>query len=111
MRLGPAFKWFQPQPNANLHAIRRVRFVFDQARAGSKGALGLQETTKALEEMRVDTLFLSREQTRDDPDNAERLIALAFAGHASVEEVSGAAGDLLDDESEGIAARLRFRGP
>ena len=34
---------------------------------------------------------------------------MAFAGRAHVEEVSGAAGDRLDREAEGIAARLRFR--
>jgi hypothetical protein len=34
---------------------------------------------------------------------------MAFAGGAHVEEVAGAAGELLDLESEGIASRLRFR--
>jgi hypothetical protein len=89
--------------------LERVQFVFDQARAGLRGAMGYRETEKALEEMRVDTLFLSRSRTRDDPADSDRLIGLAFAGRAHVDEVGGAAGDLLDLEAEGMAARLRYR--
>ena len=36
-------------------------------------------------------------------------MGIAFAGGAHVEEISGEAGERLDLESEGIAARLRFR--
>jgi hypothetical protein len=86
-----------------------VQMVFDQARAGLRGTIGYRETEKALEEMRVDTLLLSRARTRADAADADRLIGLAFAGRAHVEEASGAAGDLLDHEAEGIAARLRYR--
>jgi hypothetical protein len=86
-----------------------VQHVFDQARAGLRGTIGLRETEQALEEMRVDTLLLSRARTREDATDVDRLIGLAFAGRAHVEEVSGAAGDLLDLEAEGIASRLRYR--
>ena len=86
-----------------------VELVFDQARAGGRGTTGYRETEKALEEMRVDSLLLSRERTRRDPADADRLIGIAFAGNTHVEEVAGAAGDLLDLEAEGIASRLRFR--
>jgi len=89
--------------------LELVRFLFDQARAGLRGAIGSRETEKALEEMRVDTLLVSRSRTRGDAGEADRLIGLAFAGRAYVEEVSGAAGDLLDQEAEGITARLRYR--
>lgn len=86
-----------------------VQFLFDQARAGGRATLGLAETELALEQMRVDTLLLSRARTREHGEDADRLIGMAFAGSAHVEEVAGPAGDLLDGEAEGIASRLRFR--
>jgi hypothetical protein len=86
-----------------------VQFLFDQARAGGRATMGYRETEEALEQMRVDTLLLSRTRTREQAEDTDRLIGLAFAGGAHVEDVSGAAGDLLDLESEGIASRLRFR--
>lgn len=86
-----------------------VQFLFDQARAGGRATMGYQETHQALEQMRVDTLLLSRTRAREQGEDSDRLIGLAFSGGAHVEEVSGAAGDLLDLESEGIASRLRFR--
>src|SRR5690606_33597514 len=46
--------------------LEQVQFLFDQARAGRRGAMGYREVEKALEEMRVDTLLLSRTRTRDD---------------------------------------------
>jgi hypothetical protein len=36
-------------------------------------------------------------------------VGIAFAAGAHVEEVSGVAGERLDLESAGIAARLRFK--
>ena len=93
----------------NRWQFERVQFVFDQARAGLRGTTGYRETEKALEEARVDTLFLSRSRTRDNPADSDRLIGLAFAGRAHVEEVGAAAGDLLDLEAEGMASRLRYR--
>jgi hypothetical protein len=89
--------------------LQQVEFLFDQARAGLRASMGYRETEKALEEMRVDTLLISRGRTRQDGSDTDRLIGLAFAGRAWVEEVSGAAGELLDREAEGIAARLRYR--
>jgi hypothetical protein len=86
-----------------------VQFLFDQARAGGRATTGYRETEKALEEMRVDTLLLSRTRTREQTVDSDRLIGLAFEGGAHVEEVAGPAGDLLDLESEGVASRLRFR--
>lgn len=89
--------------------LGQVEHVFDHARASGRGAMGYHETERALEEMRVDTLLLSRVRVREQAKDSDRLIGMAFAGAAHVEEVSGAAADLLDLESEGIAARLRFR--
>ena len=89
--------------------LEEVSEVFNQARSNGRGATGYEETERALEEMRVDILLLSRTRTRADPEDADRLIGLAFAGGAHVEEISGLAGEQLDAESQGIAARLRFR--
>lgn len=85
-----------------------LEHVFDHARASGRATMGLGSTVRALEEMRVDTLLLSRSRVRGDPEEVERLIGLAFAGNAHVEETGGAAGERLDREAEGIAARLRF---
>ena len=86
-----------------------VESLFDEARADGRATMGYRQTEQALAEMRVDTLLLSRTRTAGDPDDVDRLVGVAFAGGAHVEEVSGAAGERLDVESEGIAARLRFR--
>src|SRR5262249_48245075 len=79
-----------------------VQCLFDQARAGGRATIGYRETEEALEQMRVDTLLLSRTRTRANAEDADRLIGMAFAGGGHVEEVAGAAGELLDRESEGI---------
>ena len=89
--------------------LEEVEFLFDQARVGLRAAMGYRDVEKVLDEMRIDTLLLSRSRTRAELEDSERLIGMAFAGRAHVEEVSGAAGDRLDREAEGIAARLRFR--
>ena len=86
-----------------------VQQVFDQARAEGLATMGSRETERALAELRVDMLLPSRTLTGDAPDEVDRLVGIAFAGGAHVEEVSGGAGERLDLESEGIAARLRFR--
>lgn len=82
--------------------------VVDQARAGGRACLGREETEKALQEMRVDTLLLSRRFIADQPDLADRCVGTAFAQGAEVEELGEAVGAHLDEEGEGIAARLRF---
>jgi hypothetical protein len=85
-----------------------VAGVVDAARAGGKGALGLEGTMLALEESRVDALLLSRTFIRAHPGMADLAVGLAFVQSADVEEVSGAAGAALDHEAHGIAARLRY---
>lgn len=87
-----------------------VSEVADAARAGGKGALGAEKTLAALEGMRVDTLLLSRSFLQEHPDLADHAVGLAFAQGAAVEELSGRAGEALDAEGAGIAARLRFLG-
>lgn len=85
-----------------------VAGVVDAARAGGKGALGREETLKALEGKRVDTLLLSRSFIQDHAAAADHAVGLAFSQAAYVEELSGEAGGRLDQEGHGIAARLRF---
>ena len=82
--------------------------VVDAARAGGKGALGPEETLKALERRQVDILLLSRSYIQGHPEAADHAVALAFSQGAYVEELSGDAGGRLDAEGHGVAARLRF---
>ena len=85
-----------------------VAGVADAARAGGKGALGPDDTLKALEGRQVDTLLLSRSFIQEHPVAADQAVGLAFSQGADVEELSGEAGGRLDQEGLGIAARLRF---
>jgi len=86
-----------------------VAGVIDQARAGGKGVLGPEETVTALRQMRVDTLLLSRNFLRDDPELADRAVGTALAQDAEVEEVSGPGAEVLDHEAGGMGAKLRYR--
>lgn len=83
--------------------------VLDAARSGGRACLGPEETEKALREMRVDTLLLSRSFIAEDPDYADRCVGTAFAQGADVEELGVEAGERLHSEADGVAARLRFR--
>ncbi|MEJ2541352.1 MAG: hypothetical protein P8188_15520 [Gemmatimonadota bacterium] len=83
--------------------------VLDAARSGGNGACGLEETERALLEMRVDTLLLSRDFVWDRSDYADRCVGTAFAQGANVVEVGGPAGERLQEEAGGMAARLRYR--
>lgn len=82
--------------------------VVDTARAGGRGALGVQAVTEALGEGRVDTLLVSRGFRERETDRADRLAGSAFERGGEVEELSGDAADHLDAEGEGVAARLRY---
>ncbi|MEJ2204551.1 MAG: hypothetical protein P8170_10610 [Gemmatimonadota bacterium] len=82
--------------------------VVDAARGGGKAALGKDEALKALGARRVATVLLSRGFIRAHPGTADLMVGLGFVQDAGVEEVSGEAGALLDQEAHGVAARLRF---
>ncbi len=82
--------------------------VINLARAGGRGALGPGDVERALKEARVDTLLVSRNFIRANPDYADHLIGGAFEQHADVQELSGEGADRLDLEGEGMAARLRY---
>ena len=85
-----------------------VAEVVDTTRAGGKGATGEKDTLAALAAKAVDTLLLSRGFIQAHPKVADDAVGLAFAQGADVEEVSGSAGERLDADAGGIAARLRF---
>lgn len=87
-----------------------LRSVIDQARAGGKGTLGVSPTEEALRGARVDTLLLTRGFRLRHPDLADHFVGTAFEQGAAVEELSGENADRLDDEAEGVAARLRYVG-
>lgn len=84
-----------------------VEEVLNNTRAGGRACLGREPTERALEAGAVDTLLISRNFTRADPDVAERLVDRALEQGAAVEEISEAVATELDREG-GIGARLRF---
>ena len=71
--------------------------------------MGWNETYRALAAGAVDTLLLSRGMIEASPDDAERLVRLALAQGADVEELGGELGGRLAGDADGVAARLRFR--
>lgn len=76
--------------------------ALDEARGGSRGAAGLQETAAALEEGRVERLVLDA-----GLDDAEGLVRAALASGAKVTLVRGEVAELLAG-AEGVAATLRY---
>ena len=52
---------------------------------------------------------ISRPLIESAPDDAERLVRLALAQGADVEELGDDVGARLWQENEGVAARLRFK--
>jgi hypothetical protein len=82
--------------------------VVDAARGGGRAALGKDDALKALDARRVDKVLLSRGFIQAHPGTADLMVGLGFVQDAGVEEVSGEAGALLDQEAHGVAARLRF---
>jgi hypothetical protein len=77
--------------------------------AGSRASRGWNATYRALAAGAVDTLLLARDLIEASPDDAERLVRLALAQGANVEELGEELGERLMEEDGGVAARLRFR--
>lgn len=72
------------------------------------GTMGWNETYRALAAGAVDRMLVARGMIESEPDEAERLVRLALAQGAEVEEVGGEVGSRLMGEAGGVAARLRF---
>jgi hypothetical protein len=83
------------------HAV--VARALDEAKGGSRGAVGLQETKEALGEGRVDHLVFDGAIGEE----AESLIRAALAGSARVTVVRNELAAPLA-EAEGVAAILRY---
>lgn len=80
-----------------------VERALGEAKGGSRGSAGLQETREALGEGRVDHLVLDRALDGD----VEQLLRAAFAGSARVTIVGDELAEPLA-EAEGVAAILRY---
>lgn len=72
------------------------------------GTMGWNETYRALAAGAVDRMLVARGMVASEPDDAERLVRLALAQGAEVEEVGGDVGARLMGEAGGVATRLRF---
>jgi hypothetical protein len=79
-----------------------VERAMDEAKGGSRGSAGIQETKEALLEGRVDHLVFDAAT-----DDAEQLIRAALAGSAEVTIVRDELAEPLA-EAEGVAAILRY---
>src|SRR3954469_7752472 len=85
------------------HARAVVDRALGEAKGGSRGSAGIQETKEALVEGRVDHLVFDGALDGD----AESLIRAAFAGSAAVTIVRDELAEPLA-EAEGVAAILRY---
>ncbi len=94
---------------SELTRARQARLLEAIAAAGDKASRGWNETYRALAAGAVDTLLVARGMIAECPDDAERLVRLALAQGADVDELGEESGERLVTESGGVAARLRFR--
>ena len=94
---------------STLTRSRQARLLDVCAGAGSRASRGWNQTYRALAAGAVDTLLVARGLIESTPDDAERLVRLALAQGADVEELGEELGERLMAETEGVAARLRFR--
>jgi hypothetical protein len=80
-----------------------VERALGEAKGGSRGSVGIQETKEALLEGRVDHLVLDAAID----DDAEQMVRAALSGSAQVTIVRGELAEPLA-EAEGVAAILRY---
>jgi hypothetical protein len=94
---------------SELTKARQARLLESCSSSPERGSLGWSHTYRALAAGAVDTLLVSRHLIENAPDDAERLVRLALAQGAEVEELGDDLGRRLWEEGEGVAGRLRFR--
>jgi Bacterial archaeo-eukaryotic release factor family 10 len=82
---------------------RLVAAILEEARGGSRGATGRQETGEAATEGRIERLVIDAGLGAE----VESLVRGALAGSAKITVVHGAAAEALA-EAEGVAAILRY---
>ena len=96
---------------SELRARTVSRFIdslAELAGARGRGAVGVDATDSALKSNAVQTLLFSPRLMETKPDLTESLVRQALLQGADVEQVNGEAARKLDEEYDGIAARLRF---
>jgi hypothetical protein len=93
---------------SELTKTRQARLLESCAQVPDRGSIGWKRTYRALAAGAVDTLLVARRLIETNPDDAERLVRLALAQGAEVEELGDEVGARLWPEAEGVAARLRF---
>jgi hypothetical protein len=91
------------------YQMELLETVIESAGPGGRACVGRDDTLRALQEMRVDTLLLSRTLIRSEPERADECVGAALAQGASVEELSDDGAERLDALGGGMAARLRYR--
>jgi hypothetical protein len=94
---------------SELTKARQTRLLESCWHVPDRGSVGWKRTYHALAAGAVDTLLVARALIESAPDDAERLVRLALAQGADVEELGDDIGARLWQEGEGVAARLRFR--
>jgi peptide subunit release factor 1 (eRF1) len=94
---------------SELTKARQTRLLETCWHVPDRGSLGWKRTYHALAAGAVDTLLVARSLIESTPDDAERLVRLALAQGADVEELGDDVGARLWQEAEGVAARLRYR--
>lgn len=92
----------------DLAAIERV---IEQADAGGRARIRIDQVEHALELGAVQQLFISAARAEEQPGAVEILVREALDTDADVEVVSGDGAELLNAKAEGIAALLRFTPP
>jgi len=92
---------------STLTTERQASFV-EACEDPHQGSTGWNETYRALAAGAVDRLLISRGMVDATPDDAERLVRLALAQGAAVEEVGGEVSARLMGKDGGVCARLRF---
>lgn len=87
---------------------RRVEGALEEARGGTRGSAGAQETLAALEEGRVEHLFVDVARAPSaEGVGTETLVRRALTSGARVTTVSGEGAALLEPV-EGVASSLRY---
>lgn len=98
---------------ATLHErwdLRRIDDIIESVEPNRFVTVGPGSSHRALEQLRVDELFLTDRFVHDNMAFAEEAVRRAFDQGAVAEELSGAAGRRLDAFG-GVAARLRYQLP
>ncbi len=85
-----------------------IETIAELAGARGRGAVGLKPTLNALRDHSVQTLLFTTRLMETHGSVAETLVRLALHQGAELEHVTGDAAIRLDEDFDGVAARLRF---